>query len=296
MTTRSTTAAVTKTVLVLAAMLTATGAQAQATGAPGGEPAGPNTGRLVFAANLDIASSYVFRGILQDDQGMIAWPAADVGLTLTEGNGAVKNVAVHVGTWNSLHSGPTGSDGPSGKLWYESDFYASVSVGLGRGIDIGTTYTAYTSPNSTFRTVREIAVRVAVDDRRTLGRFAVSPYALVAFEVDGQADGGDHRGQYLELGIAPELPIATNRLTLACPIKLGLSLKDYYEGPAREDTFGYLDTGLVATVPLGFIPGRFGSWNVRGGVSVLTLGANPRIVNHGDRTRVVALFGAGLSY
>jgi hypothetical protein len=283
--------------LLLATMaVIATGARAQTVEEPGGAPAAPNTGRLAFTGNFDVASAYVFRGILQDDEGFIAWPTADVGVTLGEGDGAVKKVAVNFGTWNSLHSGPTGSDGPSGKLWYESDFYTSLTVGLGGGFSVGTIYTAYTSPNSAFGTVKEIAIKLAMNDASALGPYALSPYALVAFELDGQADGGHHHGTYMELGIAPALPVVENRLTLTLPVKLGLSLDHYYEGPSADDTFGYLDTGIVATTPLSFIPSRFGAWSVHGGVSLLTFGANPKAVNDGDRTKVVGLFGAGLSY
>jgi hypothetical protein len=39
-----------------------------------------------------------------------------------------------------------------GKLWYESDFYATLGLGFGGGVALGTTYTAYTSPNNGFTT------------------------------------------------------------------------------------------------------------------------------------------------
>ena len=44
-------------------------------------------------------------------------------------------------------------------------------------------FTAYTSPNGSFRTVKELAFKVA-----HASKFA--PYGLVAFELSGQADGG----------------------------------------------------------------------------------------------------------
>ena len=115
---------------------------------------------------------------------------------------------MNVGTWNSLHTGDTGTDGPTGKLWYESDFYTTLSLGFGGGTSLATTYTAYTSPNNAFTTVKEIAFKFSVDDSAYLGKAALKPYALVAFEFDtapgvGQADGGSKAGRYLELGLAP---------------------------------------------------------------------------------------------
>ncbi len=55
---------------------------------------------------------------------------------------------------------------------------------------LGTTYTAYTSPNNMFSTVKEIAFKLGVDDSAYLGRGALKPYALVAFELDTAAGLG----------------------------------------------------------------------------------------------------------
>ena len=62
------------------------------------------------------------------------------------------------------------------------------------------TYTAYTSPNGLFGTVKELSFKVAVDDSGLLGAAAVKPYVLLAQELDGQADGGANEGTYLESG------------------------------------------------------------------------------------------------
>src|SRR5687768_1210034 len=124
----------------------------------------PNAGNLTLSVGVDTLNTYMFRGIRQDDTGVISWPYADLGLSLFSGDGAVKSIGVNVGTWNSLHTGAAGLDSDdlqvgsaTGKLWYESDFYATVGLGFGRGVSVGTTYTAYTSPNSMFGTVKEIA-------------------------------------------------------------------------------------------------------------------------------------------
>ena len=81
-------------------------------------------------------------------------------------------------------------------------------MGLAAATSLATTYTAYTSPNNTFTTVKEITFKLGVDDSAYLGKAALKPYTLVAFEFDtspgvGQADGGSKAGRYLELGVAP---------------------------------------------------------------------------------------------
>ena len=124
---------------------------------------------MTLTGSFDVVSTYMFRGIRQNATGIALWPAADLGLAVYSGQGAVKTVSVNFGTWNSLHTGDTGLDSPSGKFWYESDFYASLGLGIARGTTLTTTYTAYTSPNNTFTTVKEIAVKIGVDDTAYLG-------------------------------------------------------------------------------------------------------------------------------
>lgn len=274
--------------------------------APAGaqDAADPNPGAITISGAVDFTNAYMFRGIRQDDSNLITWPYFDLGLALYSGEGGLKTVGVNFGTWNSLHRGAAGSRGPSGKLWYESDFYATLGLGFGGGFSLGTTYTAYTSPNNMFSTVKEIAFKAAVDDSGPLGRASLKPYVLFAFEFDtaegmGQADAGLNAGKYVELGIAPAY--AASRASLAIPVKVGLSAGDYYENPAGEDAaFGYFSIAAVGTVPLGGAT-RFGSWNIHGGVEFQRLGDTTQLFNrdsNGDpqNSKTIASFGIGFSY
>ena len=255
--------------------------------------ADPNPGALTLTAGFDFANAYFFRGIPQDDTGVVMWPYGDLGFALFSGDGALKSVGINVGTWNSLHTGSAGSDGPSGELWYESDFYSTLALGFGKGTNLGVTYTAYNSPNGGFGTVKELSFRVTVDDSGALGRFALRPYALLAQELDGQADGGANEGTYLELGVGPGFSIP--RATVTVPLKVGLSLSDYYEGLTGDETFGFFSIGGVVTVPFTSAPTRFGSWNIHGGVEFLMLGDRNEAV-FGDGSHVIGSIGIGLSY
>jgi hypothetical protein len=113
-------------------------------------PADPNPGNVTFTGGFDFVNRYLFRGIRQNSTEVAMWPFADLGLAVYSGDGGLKSAAINFGTWNSLHTGDTGSDSASGKLWYESDFYATLGLGFGGGVALGTTYTAYTSPNNGF--------------------------------------------------------------------------------------------------------------------------------------------------
>lgn len=263
-------------------------------------PAGnTNAGAIHISGATDFTNAYMFRGIRQDDTKVITWPYFDLGMALYSGDGGVKSVAVDFGTWNSLHPGITGSDGPSGKLWYESDFYATLGLGLGGGATLGTTYTAYTSPNNMFSTVKEIAFKLSVDDSAHLKRAALHPWALIGFEVDtapgqGQADAGLKAGRYLELGVAPGL--AASRASVSVPVKVGLSAANYYELDGVDHRFGYFSVAPNVTVPFTSTPTKFGTWNVHGGIEYQRLGQTTRAFNGGDANKFIVLGGIGFTY
>ena len=256
-------------------------------------PVDPNPGNLTLTSGIDFLNAYLFRGIPQDDTGVVMWPYGDLGIALHSGDGVFKSIGVNVGLWNSLHTGQAGSDGPSKKLWYESDFYATFGLGFGKGTSFGVTYTAYTSPNGGFNTVREVSFKFALDDSGSLGRLSSKPYVIVARELDGQADAGTQEGTYLELGAAPGFPVAG--CTVNVPLRAGFSLGDYYEGVAGDEGFGFFSVAGIVTVPLASMPTRVGSWNIHGGVEYVRLGdRNAEIL--GDTSKVIGSIGIGLSY
>jgi hypothetical protein len=272
---------------------------AQAANAPDAPaPADPNPGALTLTGSIDFLNQYMFRGIRQNSTGVAIWPAADLGIAAYSGTGGLKSVGVNIGSWNSLHTGDTGTDGPSTKLWYESDFYATLGLGFGGGVSLATTYTAYTSPNNSYSTVKEIMFKLAVDDSAHLGKAAVKPYVIVARELDtapglGQADAGTSAGTYMELGISPGY--AFSKASVAVPVKVGLSLDDYYELEGTDHQFGYFSVAGIVTVPLGS-PSKFGSFNLHGGVEIQSLGDTTKFFNGGDGTQVIGSVGLGFSY
>jgi hypothetical protein len=283
---------------MLAAAVLAPGAAAVAA-----EEQGPNTGRIALNAGVDYPTRYYFRGILQEREDYIIQPFADVTFKLYEDKGPLSAVALTFGTWNSLHGGPTGVDGTATvdpRVWYEADFFTTLSATLFEDFTAGLTYTAYMSPNDAFATVQELAVSLGYNDGKLLGPFALNPTVLIAFEMKGQADAGEHRGVALQLGIAPGLTLLEDTaypVSLSFPISIGLSLSDYYEfGTGDDDTFGAFSAGVKASVPLKFIPAAFGSWQLRASVLWYHFGDNLTTVNRGDRDAVVGLLGLSLSY
>jgi hypothetical protein len=240
------------------------------------QTATPDSRRLAVSGNVDVTDAYFLRGLPQDDTKVLVQPSIDGGVSLSQ------NLSMHVGLWNSLHTGATGLDGPSGKLWYASNFYGSLSYAI-RRVDVAAIYTGYTSPNNAFASVQELAIKAS---HRGWGQ----PYALVAFELKGQQDGGQAEGRYLEVGGAPSWG---SGVTVAVPLKVGLSLGDYYESFTGDETFGFFSAGGRVTKT--FSQGAAGSWNVHGGAEYLRLGERNKIV-FGSDSKVVASAGIGFSY
>ena len=111
-----------------------------------------------------------------------------------------------------------------------------------------------TSPNNAYTTVKEIAFKLGVGDSRYLRKAALKPYGLIVIEFDtapgiGQADGGSRAGRYLELGVSPGY--TSSRASFTVPVKVGISLANYYELNSVDHKFGYFSVAGLATVPLG---------------------------------------------
>ena len=100
--------------------------------------------------------------------------------------------------WNALLTGSSGLDGANDKLHYEEDFYTTLTLGFDKGFALATTYTAYTSPNGMFGTAQELMFKVSKTHM-------LAPYAIIAFELDGQADGGVERRRLPRARRRPEL-------------------------------------------------------------------------------------------
>jgi hypothetical protein len=85
--------------------------------------------------------------------------------------------------------------------------------------------------------------------------------------------------------------------TIGIPVKIGLSLKDYYEAGGKDNKFGFFDIGALFTVPFTSAPTKFGLWNIHGGVNFLALGDGTKTFNtDGDSKQVIGSIGIGMSY
>jgi hypothetical protein len=268
--------------------------------AQGNAPAA-NTGAIKLTAGLDVPSIYYFRGMRQEASPKVTlWPYGDVGITLASADKGLKSIAVNFGVWNSLHTGSAGSKVPGRSMHYEERFYSTLTFGFS-GAAASAKYIAYTSPNQSYNTVKEV-------DLTLTGTQKYAPYGLVAFELNQTkgtyivgADGGQKRGTYLELGATPTWSMGPTAFSI--PLSAGFSLKNYYEaiisGVAKDNKFGFFDAGGMITETFGKVPAKYGAWNVHGRVDYMRLGVGTMAIGVGtgtNKNKVVVMGGIGLLY
>lgn len=277
---------------------------------PAAKPADDRAVRGAFG--FDFTTQYFFRGMQQENQGIIVQPWVELGYALTDGDESLRHLDLTFGLWNSLHDGPTGT-GSGGDMWYESDFYVDLNAGLGERLNLATRYTAYTSPNGFFdparrrgfrTTVEELSFTADFDDRGQLVESidsGLQPHVTIAFELDGQRDNGQHVGIYAEAGIAPQWALGETGdfdVKLTVPVTLGTSLSDYYEDQSGggDEFFGFLSVGAELSSPLSFVPKRLGAWTGDVGLHWLLLGDNLEERNDGDTSELILTFGVATRF
>lgn len=247
--------------------------------------------------NLDFTNAYFYRGIFQQDKGLIVQPAAKLTVNIYEQ--ADLKIDALLGTWNSF--GPNSGTQTSDLVrdWYESDLMGGFVLTKGK-VSLTTTYTFLTSPSDAYETVQELGFTLAYDDTDLLEKFALHPYALLAIETGADAsDGGNSNpGTYLELGIAPgfSFDVGKTPVAITFPASIGLSLHDYYQNAAGDDdTVGFAQVGVRVSVPLP-LGDRYGKWTLNAGVSGLFIGDHAGDFNGGKRQEVIGTIGIQLNF
>ncbi|NJL31361.1 MAG: hypothetical protein HC898_06870 [Phycisphaerales bacterium] len=264
-----------------------------------------NAGKVSVTLGVDWVTQYFFRGINQNNNGIIIQPYADLGFLLWEGDGPINSVSANIGLWGSFvdnHS-PSALFGTP-NTFQELDLYAGVSVGFLDDFKLSVVYQNYKYPDLGGRTqTQELILKLAYDDSELMGPFTMNPYVLYAVEIDdtvgaGNAIAGDE-GQYAELGIAPSMTIFESEdypITLTLPMAAGFSIDGYYVDNTFGDNelWGFVSVGAMFSTPLSFIPADYGSWTLTAGPQVLFLNgdANNGMVNGSD---VVFLAKMGIS-
>ncbi|GAB4190544.1 MAG: hypothetical protein Kow00105_04860 [Phycisphaeraceae bacterium] len=257
-----------------------------------------NSGKVAFSTGFDVTSEYWFRGLGQENEGLILQPWIDVTFELYSSDNLT--LTGNVGSWNSIH------DSTAGDAWYESDFYAGVSAEMG-AIAVGASYINLYNPAGGNIFAEEVDITLDIDATAFDLPAYLSPSFTLAIETDGGSDAGTNKGTYLEIAFEPTIEDVLGSgnapVTLSIPLTLGLGLDDYYEdGMGNDDTFGFFDIGAVLSTPLdGLIPADYGTWTASVGVHAIFLGDSAENISGAfgtgtDDSSVYVTFGLGMEY
>jgi hypothetical protein len=257
------------------------------------EPVDPNTGALSFTGAVSFTNAYFYRGYLQEDEGFIAQPSGQMNIALVDSEDGI-DLTGYVGLWASLHSEQTLTTG-SNDIWYETDAYGGLTMTTGQW-SLGLLYTFYTYPSGAFGTIEELGLTAGFNDTEAWGGgFSLAPTAGIYVET---SDANGTEDTYAEIGIAPGVySHEGSGLSLSVPVKIGLSIDDYYfDNSGDDEVLGYGSIGLAAALPLS-MPSQYGSWTLSASVTYLALFADGlETINDGDSGEFIAAIGIGFTY
>jgi hypothetical protein len=129
---------------------------------------------------------------------------------------------------------------------------------------------------------------VAYNDMDLLMKgFALNPSFLAHWRYEGNGD--QNEGWAFVPGIRPTYTLMSDSkypITLAFPINCAFFTNDLQGG---DSGFGYFSAGIAATVPLAFVPEKFGSWSVTGSATYYCTESDALPSNPEDQFVVTAL-------
>lgn len=280
-------------IAALACALMAAGAGLAPSSASAAEEKEKKALPLSVSAGVDFPTAYYFRGVLQQDEGLITQPYANLYLKLYEGKDF--SITPWAGVWNSFHE----EKGLGNKKYYEVDYLAGVDFGVGP-VTISPGYTLYHYPSDVFKDIHEVQLKLSFNDsaliKVTKFPFALNPYIMFAWETK---DKGGTEDSYMEIGIRPsfEGKIGVVPFTFGIPVTVGMSLDDYYFNKSgKETTLGYVSVAGTASIPLPF-PKGFGEWSLNLRVEYLYFDAHSaRAASNDHGTDVIGMVGLSVSF
>ncbi len=213
-----------------------------------------------------------------ENSGLVWQPVG--GLVLPLGDfGMFKNVAFVGGIWNSVN---TNQQDPFVGAWNEMDVFVSLNAKVGENFSLGLTYSPWNSPPHAFHTEHNADLKISYDDSKMYGDsgFALHPYADVWWAISGDSTVilGQHGGTgYLELGVAPSItlkPSPEYPVTITVPMYTQVGPRSYWAASNHipgaglpGGNVGLFSVALNASVPLAFIPTKYGFWHADAGVT-----------------------------
>ncbi|MBV8781810.1 MAG: hypothetical protein JO353_10470 [Phycisphaerae bacterium] len=215
------------------------------------------------------------RGLYVQNSG-VSWQPV-VGLVFPIGDfGAVKKVAFVGGIWNAVDSYEARFN-PRGGPWDEMDVFASFTGAVADDFALALTYGAWNFPQTGGpHTEHNLDLKISYADH-WLGDtgITINPYIDCWWAISGSSTvvlGRAGGTGYFEPGIVPTYTwkgIDKYPITFTAPTYFSVGPSTYWDAhnAITHSNFGLFSTGLNASVPLSFIPARYGFWHADAGIT-----------------------------
>jgi hypothetical protein len=225
-------------------------------------------------ASISVGTSYITpRGLVVENSGVVFQPV--FGLVMPIGDvGLLKNLTLVGGVWNSIN---TNQNDEAVGSWNEMDFFFSISADVAPQLNATLTYGAWSFPQSTLakpETEHNLDLKLAYSDKWFGPDFALNPYVDLFYAVAGSSTvvlGKQGDTGYIEFGVVPTIKVKAIQsypITLTFPTYFSFGGSEYWGG---DSNFGVLSSAVNASVPLAFIPTRYGNWHADFGVQYYNL-------------------------
>ncbi len=255
-----------------------------------------------------LTNAYIFNGLIQDKDTIIAQPYVTLNFLLYEGEGFLNDATFTLPLWASIHDTNKPSQvspGSSLRTWYEFDISPGFSFTFAKNWNLTISDYIYTSPGDYFDTSHNLSLALEFDDSELMGAFALHPHFYFQQELSGHAGlaykngiafaTDAPKGQYYEFGITPECTFAekaTYPVTLSFPTAVGFGSSGFF-----GQGFGFFSIGAELSVPLAFIPESLGSWSSSVSGRYYRLGSTSAFyTNSGDPDQGVFAWALGAEF
>lgn len=273
-------------------------------------------------ADFKINTQYITpRGLVAEEDSPQFQTLFGLVFNVYSGDGFINGVSLIGGIWSDLNPHPDKSVVTGADIVTEVDIFGGFDVKFAKKWDLAYTIQAWTFPDLTNGTTREIDpsteynmdLKLSFDDSEYLKDFALHPYVDIFWNFAGasspvvsQAGGGknDHTF-YAELGIAPSYTfkgIADLPITFTLPAYWTFGDSSFWGSgvSGKASNLGVASVGLKISAPLTFIPKDFGNWSTYIGVTYIhTCNPNLTAINSGtgaDSNLVLGYAGVGFGF
>jgi hypothetical protein len=236
--------------------------------------AAPEAPNIHGFAEVPFKTAYVTpRGLVVENAGLVIQPVVGLVMPLDD-IGPVSKVALVTGVWNSINMNQSDSFvGP----WNELDYFLSLSGSVGKFS--GTlTYSPWFSPPHAFHIESTSDFKLSYDDTDAILKgFSFKPYVDFFYSISGDSTvilGRHGSTYYFEFGMAPSYKLALSAdypVTFSVPTYFSVGPKNYWDTTEKSSHFGVFSTAINATVPLSFIPIKYGAWHADAGLQYFYL-------------------------